>query len=312
MNYSKFSKALGLKTLRLLLTYLILAAAVVNPSRSYAVNTEDAIMRASNESATGARVVGGANNADAVNLLFTGKTQAGAVASSTGAYVTISATAMTFYQPFGTVDTSVGTSGVITYASTLASNTMGALCDYLHSLGAKYRCTLQSAQRDDPPVILRTQTATNGTNNLAATVLNPLKGGFSVDQATTTFVSLGINPAPGRRVVLKQCITGGGVTGANDNGFSVYGALRKYSTVSSGGAPAGSATDAFGVAVNDSYLVWRSLVPIGTATTIPSSNALPRWLEFAEDAHVVVRQGNTNTDGVYTSTHSVQCAWDER
>ncbi len=297
--------------LRLLLTYLILAAAVVNPSRSYAINSEDSEMLADNQTAVAGNQFGGANNADAVNLLFTGRTQADAVATTTGAYVTITATAMTFYQPFGTLDSTVGTAGVITYASTLGSNTMGALCDYLHSLGAKYKCTLMSAQRDDPPVILRTQTSTNLTNNLAATVLRPLKGGFSVDQATTTFVSLGIIPASGRRVVLKQCVTYG-ENGANDQGFSVYGTLRKHSTVSSGGPPAGSATDAFGVAVNDSYLVWRSSPAVATATTVPSANALPRWIEFAQDAHVVVRQGNIASTTVMTNTDYVRCSWDEK
>ena len=298
--------------LRLLLTYLILAAAVVNPSRSHAVNTEDSVMRSANESAVGGHQIGGANNADAVNLLFTGLTQAGAVATTTGAYVTISATAMTFYQPFATLDTSVGTAGVITYASTLGSNTMGSLCDYLHSLGAKYKCTLISAQRDDPPVILRTQTSTDGTNNLAATSQRPLKGGFSVDQATTTFVSLGIIPAAGRRVVLKQCTFNGFKGSGNDNGFQIYGQLRKYGTANSGGAPAASATDQFGTAVNDSYLVWRSSHVAATDTTLPSSNALPRWLEFAEDAHVVVRTGNIASDSVQTSANFVRCSWDER
>lgn len=292
--------------LRLFLTCLTLAAAIVMPSRSYAVPVEDAILRSNDESANSAIVLGGADVVPAVNLLFTGKTQTGAVASSTGAYVTISATAMTFYNPFGTVDTTVGTSGVITYASTLGTNTMGALCDYLAGLGVKYKCTLRGAKRDDPPIILKTQTATNGTNNLAATGLTPLVGGFNVLQTTTTFVSLGIVPASGRRVVLKQCVVNG-FMGAGDFGLSIYGQLRKYGTVAGK-----NATDPWGTLADDTYLVWRSSNVAATDTTVPSSNALPRWIEFAQDAHVVVREGNVASTSVQTAANFVRCAWDER
>ena len=286
--------------IRLLLALVVMTASALRAPLSHAVNLEDAELAAADESATSDAVLGGANITPAVNLVFTGKTQTGGVATSTGAYVTISATAMTFYNPFATADTTVGTAGVVTYASTLGSDTMGGLCDYLHSLGAKYKCVLRGAKRDDPPKILQTQTATNATNNLGA------DGGFSVMQTTTTFVSLGIVPAAGRRVVLKQCVSNGNMS-PGDNGLQIYGQLRKYGAVASA-----QAKDPWGTTADDTYRVWRSSQVAATDTTQPSSNALPRWIEFAKDAHVVVRQGNTESTSVQTSANFVRCSWDER
>ena len=273
------------------------------PHRALAVNLGDAQLAVADETANAGSVVGGVNLVNGVNLFFTGKDQDGSVAASSGAYVTISATAMTFYQPFGTVDSSVGTAGVITYASTLGSNTMGALCDYLASLGASYRCTLQGTKRDDlPGVVLKTQTATDGTNNLAAA------GGLSVLITTNTFVSLGIIPAPGRRVVLKQCVVNGQDNGAGGNLY-VYGQLRKFGAVASP-----NATDRFGVTADDTYNVWTSSTVRDTTATVPSSNALPRWIEFAQGAHVVIRAGiaGNSSAAAQTASNGVQCAWDEK
>lgn len=290
-------------TLKFLGLCLTLAVAAVMAPRSYAVNLGDAQLAQADETANASSIVGGANVNGAINLFFTGKGQSGSVAASSGAYVTISATAMTFYQPWGTVDTSVGTSGVITYASTLASNTIGSLCDYLTRLGASYTCSLIGAKRNDAPgAILKTQTETDGTNNLAAV------GGFSVLNTTNTIISLGITPAPNRRVVLKQCVTNGNM-GAADSGLQIYGQLRKY------GAVAGTnARDQYGVLADDTYNVWTSTQVTNTNTTTPSSNALPRWIEFATNAHVVVREGNLTggSGSVQTSANFVSCSWDER
>ena len=286
-----------LKVLGLCLT---LAAPAVLATRSHAVNLGDAQLAQVDETANSGYVLGGANIGKAVNLFFTGKTQTGTLAASTGAYVTISATAMTFYQPFGTVDATVGTAGVVTYASTLASNTMGALCDYLTSLGSSYVCRLQGAQRNDPPIILNTQTSTNGTNNLAAA------GGFSVLQTTTTFISLGITPAANRRVVMKQCVSNGNM-GAGDSGLQLYGQLRKFDAVASP-----SAVDQYGVAANDSYSVWTSSQVTNTTTYQPSQYAIPRWIEFATGAHVVAREGNVGGASVQAASNFLYCLWDER
>ncbi len=279
---------------------LTLSAAAVMAPRAYATSgTGDAQSVWYDQAANAGFQAGGANVANAVNLFFTGKKQTGVVAASTGAYVTITATAMTFYQPFGTVDATVGSSGVITYASTPGASTMGGLCDYLTSLGVSYRCILQGAQRADPPKILKTQTSTDGTNNLAAT------GGFSVLQTTTTFISLGISPGVGRRVVLKQCV-GNGNMGAGDNGLQIYGELRKYGAVASP-----FAVDQYGVAANDSYNVWTTTNVTNTATTQPV-NATAQWIEFAQGAHVVIREGNVGAASVQAATNSIACSWDER
>jgi hypothetical protein len=307
MNYTKLRKTLGLNVIKTLGLCLTLTASAVLPMRSYAVaSLADAQLASADATATAGSVFGGANVVNAVNLFFTGKKQNGTgVTTSTGAYVTISATAMTFYQPFGTVDASVGTAGVITYASTLPSNTMGSLCDYLGTLGASYRCILQGAQRADQPVILKTQTSTNLTGNLQAA------GGLSVLQATTTFVSLGINPGAGRRVVLKQCITRGEATtgggAASDLGFQVSGQLRKFGVIAS---PA--AVDQYGVAANDSYNVFIASPAAATATYYPTQYAVQPWIEFAQGAHVVVRQGTAGSTTVELGSDYVTCSWDEK
>lgn len=287
-------------------TGLTLAALVVAPVG--AVNLGDAQLAQADETANAGYQAGGADVAKALNLSFTGLTQAGATSASTGAYVTISATAMTFYQPYLTLDTSVGTSGVITYASTLASNTLGALCDYLNGLGRSYKCTLISAKRDDPAKVLTTQTETDGTNNLAAV------GGFNATQTTTTYVSLGIIPGANRRVVLKQVIVNGNMA-AGDSGLQIYGQLRKYGAVAPApvnGVVQVSAKDPFGTVADDTYKVWSSTHVTSSAITVPSSNALPRWIEFAQGAHVVVRDGNTGSTSVQTGSNFVQASWDER
>lgn len=286
---TNYLKVLGLSALT------CLSALFMSVRQASAVNSDDAQTSFFDETANGSVLYGGANANSAIQLLFTGRTQSGAVAASTGAYVTISATAMTFYQPFGTVDSSVGTAGVITYASTLSSNQLGSLCDYINGLGYSYKCFLTNARRDDPPKVLKTQTATDGTANLAAV------GGLAVLQTTTTYVSLGITPAKDRRVVLKQCVANG-VMGAGDNGLTISGRLRKY----------GSGFDQFGTVADDTYNVWVSTLVSNTATTVPSSNALPRWIEFADNQHVVVRVGNVGANSVQTSANSIACSWDER
>ncbi len=289
---------------KIVLVGLACAALVaMHGGKAYATNLQDAQFAQADETANAQTNLGGANINGAVNLFFTGKTQSGGVAASSGAYVTISATAITFYQPFGTVDASVGSSGVITYASTLGSNTMGALCDYLQSLGASYKCSLINAKRDDPPgVVLKTQTATNVTNNLAAA------GGLSVLNTTSTYVSLGITPATGRRVVLKQCTVNGQDSGTA-NFMYVYGQLRKYGVVASA-----NAVDPYGTTADDTYQVWKSSTVQNTDSTKPSSNAVPRWLEFAQGAHVVVRAGLSGggSGATQTSSNFVSCLWDER
>jgi hypothetical protein len=304
MNSTKLRKTLGLSVSKLLVSVsLILTPAAVMAPVAHAVNLGDAQLAQADETANAGTALGAANVTTAINLSFSGKSQTGSPVTSTGAYVTISATAMTFYQPFGTVDATVGSAGVITYASTLSSNQTGSLCDYINGLGKSYRCLLVGAKRDDPPgVVLKTQTSTDLTNNLAAI------GGLSVLNTTSTYVSLGITPAVGRRVVLKQCVVNGQASGT-DNFVYVYGQLRKYGAIASP-----NAVDPYGTVADDTYLVWQSSTVQNTNATVPSSNALPRWIEFAQGAHVVVRVSKSGSGGgaIQTGSNFIDCSWDER
>ena len=271
-----------------------------------AQSLQDAVVAENDRTAVADARVGGANISNAVNLYYVG--------TATEAVVTISATAMTFYAPAAVLDTTVGTAGVITYSSTLGSNTMGALCDYLNGLTStvtKYRCKLLDSKRDDVPgVMLRTQTATSGTNDLKAA------GGFSVDLTTNTIISLGINPAKGKRVVLKACQVNG-QSATTDNKLYVYGQLRKHGSgknlIDIGGAE--GQTGIVGVAANDTFNVWSSSLTQNTTATVPPLTSYTRdWLEFSKDAHVVVRTGLA--DGTSVAAHAasnfIQCYWSEK
>ncbi len=274
-----------------------LMVAMLTPYAAHASNAQDAQVGWFDATANADQNAGAANNqAQAVNLAYIG--------SSTEAVVTISATAMTVYAPAGVVDSAVGTSGVITFASTLGSNTMGALCDYLNgktSALVNYKCRLLDSKRDDVPgLVLKTQTGTSGTNDLKGI------GGANILITTNTYVSLGIQPAAGKRVKLKQCRMNNAANNDAGNNMHVYGQLRKF----------GSGKDAAGVTADDTYLVWKSTggpTPNVVITEPPLTSAPLAWLEFAQDAHVVVRagvSGNTTT-AAQTANNSIGCFWDE-
>lgn len=294
---------------KVLMTCLTLAAFLAVGTKAYAVNEQDAMSKFFDMTANAGITIAGTSTAPLVNLQFSGLTQAGDPATSTGAYVTIAAGAMTFYQPFATLDTSVGTLGVITYASTLPENSLGALCDYLQGLGKKYKCQLRGGKRDDMPGILATQTATDHVKNLAA------PGGATIMQSTSTFVSLGITPSAGRRVVLQQCTVNGQDSATPGNFLYVYGQLKKYGAVASP-----FARDPYGVAADDTYMVWRSSTPQNADVTVPAAPIFGGWLEFAQDAHVVVRVGLGGTPTAYAGLgvqaaangNKVTCFWEEK
>lgn len=287
---------------------LALALVPAVPMQVIAANKEDAVINEVDKTANARYVPGGANQADAANFYYVG--------SATEAVVTISATAMTFYAPAGTLDTSVGSSGVITFASTLGENTMGALCDYLNGITSTvtdYRCKLLDAKRDDAPgAVLRTQTATSGTNNLKAA------GGFSADLTTTTIISLGINPAAGKRVVLRHCQVSNQDSGAlsnTGNNLYVYGRLRKHGSgrnLVDIGQPAGASI--VGAVADDTTEVWKSSTTQNTAIHQPPlTGYVDSWLEFAQDQHVVVRVGNLSGNvTTQTDANYVKCEWWEK
>lgn len=285
-------KKTTLKVLALWVMTLLCAAAMARTAG--ALPLEDAQLALANQTMVAATV--DSAKSQYVNIQFTGQKQAGGFTASTGAYITISATAMTFYQPFGTVDTSMGTAGVVTYASTLGANTLGSLCDYINVKGKSYICTLLGAKRDDAPAILATQTATDGTNNLAVAGGETISGTIVTGNMLDS-MRIGITPSPGKRVVLYGC----DFYAVGADTFKVYGQLRKYA----------SGHDQVGTVANDTYLVYNQVTANNTLTYLPNTyGILSPWLEFAPDAHVVVSQGNTTN--VPVAADYLSCIWAER
>lgn len=266
------------------LVVLMFALAAVMPQRAGAVNLNDALLNEADQTMVGGYV--DSTKSAALTLKYVGTD------SSTGAYVTISATQMTFYHPFGTADTTIGSSGVITYSSTLGANTVGSLCDYINTRATRnYSCTLLGAKRDDAPSVLRTKTAADGVENLAAVA------GSSVSFVITAgTIRLGINPTGGRRVVLYGCT--GNINGTDT--LNVYGQLRKW----------GSGYDDQGTVTNDTKLVWSVPTADDTDKVIPQATQLTPWLEFANGAHVVISGGNTTN--MQLAANYVQCFWSEK
>ena len=240
----------------LIVLALLSAIAVLTP-RSWAVNLGDAQLADSDQTAFSAIVLGGAGGSDLAHLYYVG--------TGTEALVTIAATHMDFFQPAAVTDTTIGASGVITYASTLGANTMGSLCDYINASATKYRCQLTGALRGDAPSILKTQTETTGTCSLAAA------GGCKLTNNAADIIRVGIIPSVDHRVVLKQVIAYGLCT--TDN-IGVYGILRPWS----------SGFDNLGQAVTADTNPWAKVT--GAASTVvyqPSQYTIAPWLEFANN-----------------------------
>lgn len=267
-----------------LLTFAAVTALAAVPAR--ADNLQDAQTAFLRELNVSKVVLGGANTGSGLILKHT------TVAGSTGAYVTISAYTMTFYSPFGTADTNMGTSGAVTFASTLGSNTMGGLCDYINAKSG-WSCTLTGFKRDDATGNMTTQTATDGTNNLEAA------GGLDVKISAATGIRLGIVPKDtGKRVILKQC--------------QVYmdGAAKVY--VYGADAKTNGSSDQFGTTVNDSTLVFQQNTASVTLLYAPSQYNVDSWQGFAPGAHVVVSAGVLGSANAQTTAHYLQCQWSER
>ena len=276
-----------LKFLGLCLTLTALAGLA---PRSYA-NVDQAASFYGQIAASGVKVAGAAASANnsavstttvVMELFYNG--------SATAAYASIYASSMTFYAPYGVIDTSIGNA---TYGATAGTfdlsassvATLGQLCDLINGIGvtvgtngsanggsptgSSYHCTLVGGIRSDlaQTNILPNVNETSGVNNLAAV------GGYMVPTSTTQFISLGIIPASGRHVVLNYVV-------ANSTGapvVQVFGVLAKYGIGASG-------FDAFGNPQTDSSLVWASPTLVyNTTTAFPLSTAVAEpWLEFGQ------------------------------
>ena len=298
---------------------LTLAVAAVMAPRSYAVSggTADAVLAAADATAAGARVSGGAigsivSTTTVMNLTYTG--------SAADAEITVTqasglGTVLSFYAPGATLATDIG-AGVATFASgsfDLSVSTMatfGQLCDAINtSSKGNWHCTLSGVTRgDSPQQILNTAfTAAAGVNSLKA------QGGYSVAVGTATYMSLGIIPAAGRRVILTQC-----QVNQEGTALKVFGRPRGFS----------SGYDRFGNSVTDSYLVWNNLLTANTLAYVPSQYTVAPWLEFAANqgfslsappagalaynGHVTVEASNYGVLLNQTTSNYLQCSWLEK
>lgn len=268
------------------LSLVLLIAGLVVP-RLYAASLQD-IKTEWYGQATYSETVANSSSS-AVNLGYSG--------SSTESVVTITSFSIAAFAPNGTADTNFGDSGLYHFDT---YTTMGALCDSIDA-DTGYSCDLRGHRRGDDPKFLKDQTAAGGTNDLKTA------GGFNVYLDTGTFGALpgatwdlliGITPQSGRRVVLKRCVTNVNVIGTID----IYGRLKKN----------GSGKDQFGATSNDNSLVWTAVTADDTDQTDPSANFLQDWIEFADNAHVVISAGNgTGIQGA-NATNVLTCIWAEK
>lgn len=324
MNMTKLRKALGLKVL--VPVALTLTALAGLAPRSFAADTQDAMMKYFNTITAsavklGGTVAGSGNNATTstttviLQLFYEGP--------STGSYVTIGASSITFYAPYNVVDTSIGNA---TYGATggtfdLSVSTMltlGQLCDAINTQGViagkpGYNCTLVGGVRSDVSTnFLPNVVEVSGTNNLRAV------GGYQVPTSTSALISLGIIPGQNRHIILNYCTA----NSAGTPPVQIYGVLDKF----------GAGLDTFGNALTDSNLVWVSpALAANTTTNVPLATLTPNpWLEFAPIAgnqfnytnapvanayngHVVARVNNYGLGAAnQASTNFLACNWFER
>ncbi len=214
------------------------------------------------------------------------------VGSSTEAVVTITSFTMTAYAPAGVADTSFGTAGTYTFATT-TTDTLGEICSAIDALD-DYTCKLTGGKRDDDPKYLFDQTAATGTNDLKTV------GGFEVnidtggltEVATVAYkMRLGITPNSGKRVRLLLATTNCNVAGT----FKVYGKLAKYEGTNDG------------VTRNDTTLAYSVVTADDTDKSI--GNGTYRVFDFAKDAHVVLACDDGTA--AQASGNLISAVWEE-
>lgn len=210
------------------------------------------------------------------------------VGTATEAVVTITSTAIQSFAPAGTGDTSFGTANSAYDLSAAGYDTFGELCDAIDAL-ANYECLAAGAIRSDNTNTLRDQTAASGTNDLKANRgfevhfdTGPINGGGNGNRLFD--LRVGRKPAPGKRLVLRQCT--GVADSVNDGDLRVYG-KPKWAEVNPN--PNNWTWD-------DTYEVYRD--------TFTNAAAAKTWtfapsgiggISFAKDAHAVVSMGNGTT-----------------
>ena len=344
MNHTKLRKALGRVSRALGVTLLTLAALALLAPRSFA--NVDQVAQFYGQLSVSETKIGGvatasgnqaavSTNTSILDLFYNG--------SATAAYVTIGASSITFYAPFGVVDTSIGTQASIYPSGTFdlaasTMNTLGALCDAINNIGptvgtngsanggaptaSSYHCTLTGGIRSDPAsTYLPNVVEVSGNNNLSAV------GGFLIPASTNTLISLGILPASGRRVVLNFCSVNVATATAAVS-LQVFGSKAKYGIGAAG-------LDYFGNPTNDSTLAWQGLpLASNTNTTEPlhnTSGVVPDfapWIDFGAggptftfknppvgnfyNGHVVVRTNEYAGGVAQTSSNSLTCQWTEK
>lgn len=266
---------------------IVVAVSGVLVAPASALSLDDAWMKVVN--AIGVAQRAESNDSDCLNLRYVG--------ASTQSIVAVTPTAISAYAPFNVADTSFGSSG--SYDLTAAAyDTMGELCDAIDGL-SDYTCQLLGCKRDDDSQILRDRAAKAGDQELqrpeSGYTAKIDSGASSVDGAPQGFViRVGVQPATGRRVVVKKIVANANVAGS----LQVFGKLRKYA----------GADD--GVTRNDTTKVWQSALADDTDSTVDFTVNGSVGLEFAEGEHVVMSAGNGT--GIQAAANFLSAIWEER
>lgn len=281
MNYKKIPVTL----------LLTLTAVLGMAPLSHAASLEDAQMKLAGAIGLSARSNSADSGEGVMNVQYIG--------TGSDPVVTIAATAMTFYSAAGVVDTTIGTAGVVTFASTPGASTLGGLCDYINThTGSKHRCRLTGGKRDDLPILLRDQTATTGVRTMLGAGANLQFEGASAGGDGSAFViRQGFTPPSGKRVVLRKCTA----INAGVGTLLVYGKTAALANKIVDGIPT--------PVRNDTTLVWSE--PTAAATSLPedwttTNGGVGGGIEFATDEHVVVSAGNVAT--IQIAADFLQCA----
>lgn len=232
------------------------------------------------------------------------------IGSSTEAVVSVDNSNVTFYAPYNVADTSIGSSGVLALST---YDTMGALCDAIDAT-TNYICKLLDSRRSDPTTRLGNQTQSFGLKNLKSAAGYNISfdtGNVAGELINADQLSLGITPAPGKRVILKSCDFNAVSNGVTNPLLTVSGVLKDLENAGDN------------VTRNDSTVVWSGV--ISSSITALSQSWAPSGLggiAFAANpfsnadafplGHVVVRVASAASTSLQTAASYLRCYWIER